>query len=30
MNGAALAVVRADALIGEYDREPATQFAGAT
>lgn len=30
MNGAALAVVRADALIGEYDREPATQFAQET
>lgn len=30
MNGAALAVVRADALVGEYDREPATKFAPET
>jgi hypothetical protein len=30
MNGAALAVVRADAIIGEYDRELATQFARET
>ena len=30
MNGAALATVRADALGGEYDREPATQFARET